>query len=432
MTPATGSRRQGSGTRDRLKLELRRAARPGLLYLLLVIAGVATAADIVSNLTGTKAWVSYKQYRAAFSDVKGVIPGSTPLRIAGVDVGTVTGAKLIAGRPVLTLSVESQYAPLYRNARIRVRPVTPLEDMYVDITSRGTKRAGQLTGNDILPSSDTGSPVEVGEVLDVFQPNTRAYLGDLLNQLAAGLGGRGGSELKASFVAIAPFLVNAERVSAALARRRDDLAGLVHNFGSISQELALRDTQLQGFVDHADAVLGELARTSGPFAATIRELPGTLGSIDSAFSQLRAAEGALDPALRALGPVAGALPAGLTALGDFSRDAKPALVALRPGVTALRPLAETLRPTARSLSGAFSQLQPEAPQIDRITALAAKPQCLTYIGQFLNRLLSLTKFGDGNTNIANARADVSISFENLTGKTDPSWHVSQPCYSQGG
>jgi virulence factor Mce-like protein len=432
MTPATKTRHDRSGTRDRLKLELKRAAGPGLLYALLVIAGLGTAADIISNLTGTKPWVSYKIYRASFTDVKGIIPGSTSLRIAGVEVGTVTGASLLDGHPVLTLSLESQYGPLYKNAQIRIRPVTPLEDMYVDITSRGSNNAGVLTGNEILPSADTSSPVEIGEVLDIFQPNTRAYLGDLLNQLAAGLGGRGGADLKNAFVAIAPFLNNADRLSAALARRRTDLAQLVHNFGSISHELALRDTQLQGFVGHADAVLGELARTNVPFAATIRELPGTLTGIEGAFAKLRAAEGSLDPALRSLGPVAGALPGGLSALASFSRDATPALVALRPGVTALRPLAQTLEPTARSLSGAFGQLQPEAPQIDRITALAAKPQCLTYIGQFLNRLISLTKFGDGNTNIANARADVSIDFSNLTGSPPPSWHVSQPCYSQGG
>ena len=154
-TPATKTQRDRSGTRDRFKLELRRSAGPGLLYLLLVIGGLATAADIISNLTGTKPWDSYKVYRASFTDVKGVIPGSTSLRIAGVEVGTVTGANLVGGHPVLTLSLQSRYAPLYRNAQVRIRPVTPLEDMYVDITSRGTPNAGVLGGNAVLPTSDT-------------------------------------------------------------------------------------------------------------------------------------------------------------------------------------------------------------------------------------------------------------------------------------
>ncbi|HWF53908.1 MAG TPA: MlaD family protein [Solirubrobacteraceae bacterium] len=431
MSPkATRRPKQSSATRDRLKLELKRAAGPGLLYVVLVIAGLATAADIISNLTGTKPWESYKVYRAAFTDVKGVIPGSTSLRIAGVEVGTVTGATLVDGRPVLTLSLESKYAPLYNNAQIRIRPVTPLEDMYVDVSSKGTKSAGVLGQKTILPASNTESPVEVGEVLDIFQPSTRAYLSSLLNQLGAGLSGTGGADLKASFAAIAPFLVNADKMSAALAARRTDLAQLVHNFGGISQELALRDVQLQGFVDHADQVLGQLADHNGPFASTIQELPGTLGSMTSAFSELRTAEGTLDPALRSLGPVAAALPAGLTALASFSRNATPALVALRPGVQSLKPLAEVLKPTAASLSGAFKQLQPEAPQIDNITALAAHSTCLTYVSQFLNRLMSLTKFGDGQYNTANARADVEIDFSNLTNLPDPSWHISPICYTQ--
>jgi virulence factor Mce-like protein len=432
MSPATSKQEAHSATRDRLKLELKRAAAPGLLYVLLVIAGIAVAADIIGNLTGTKPWNSYTVYRASFTDAKGIIPGATSLRIAGVEVGTVTGANLVGGRPVLTLSLESQYAPLYRNAQIRIRPVTPLEDMYVDITSRGTPSAGRLPTSAILPSSDTSSPVQVGEVLDIFQPNTRAYLSGLLNQLAAGLGGSGGANLRASFEAIAPFLVNADKMTAALAARHTDLALLVHNFGSLSQELALRDTQLHGFVDHANTVLGALARSNGPFAATLQQLPGTLSSMTGAFSKLRAAEGTLDPALRSLGPVAGAMPAGLEALGNFSQNAVPALVALRPGVRALKPLAQVLRPTATSLSGAFGQLQPEAPQIDRITALAAHQPCLNYLSQFLNNVLSMTSFGDGKGNIAQARADVSIDFQNLNAKLPANYQEHPVCYSQGG
>jgi hypothetical protein len=67
-----------------------------------------------------------------------------------------------------------------------------------------------------------------------------------------------------------------------------------------------------------------------------------------------------------------------------------------------------------------------------MTALAANPSCLTYIGQFLNRVISLTKFGDGPNNIANARADVSVDFGNLGRATRPvAWRISPICYLQG-
>lgn len=420
-----------SATRDRLKLEIKRAAGPGLLYVLLIVAGLLTAADIIGNLAGTKPWNSYSKYRVAFANVKGVIPGSTTLRIAGVEVGTVTGAVVAGDRPVLTLSLESQYAPLYRDASIRIRPVTPLEDMYVDITSRGHKSAGLLTGNETLPAVQTASPVAISSVLDNFNADTRARLATLLDQLGAGLTD-GGAKLRASFEAIAPFLLVADRMSSALAHRHVALARLVHNFAGLSKELATRDTQLSGFVRYANSTLAALAQNNAPFAATINDLPGTLASMSSAFARLRAAEGAIDPALRSLGPVASALPGGLDALSAFSQDATPALTALRPAARQLRPLAEVLKPTSQALAGAFTQLQPEAPQLDRMTALAAHPACLTYLGQFLNRVISLTKFGFGQNNVAKARADVSVDFSNLTGAHNSTWRISPICYSQSG
>src|SRR5581483_2440718 len=249
-------------------------------------------------------WDSYTTYQAAFTNVKGVQAGSTSVRLAGVEVGSVASARIVNGRPVLTLNLQSQYAPLYRNAEVEVRPVTPPEDMYVDIVSRGTKRAGVLSSGAVLPVSRTVSPVEISSVLDVFDTDTRQRMATLLDELGAGLSGNGGAELRASFEAIAPFLGVAGKLTAAMAEQRGDLAALVHNFGGISKELDLRDQQLQQFVTYANGTLGELAQTSGPLTATIRDLPGTLGAMSSSFAALRNAEGYLDPALRSLGPVA--------------------------------------------------------------------------------------------------------------------------------
>jgi virulence factor Mce-like protein len=418
-----------SATRDRFLLEVKRAAAPFFLYVLLVIGGLLVAAYIIGNLTGTKPWDSYTNYQAAFTDVKGVQPGSTSLRLAGVEVGNVASTRLVDGHPVLTLNLESQYAPLYRNARIEVRPVTPLEDMYVDIVSRGTKSAGVLGSNDVLPVSQTVSPVEISSVLDVFDTNTRQRLGALLDQLGAGLSGTGGANLSASFQAIAPFLVVADKMTAAMAEQRTELASLIRNFGGMSQELDLHDRQLRQFVTYANSTLGELATTSGPFAATIQALPGTLSAMSSAFSELRTAEGSLDPALASLGPVAAALPDGLSALTSFSQAATPALDALRPAANELKPLALVLKPTSQSLAGAFNSLKPEAPELNQITTLPTQGNCLTYIGQFLNRVISLTKFGDGVDNIAQARADVSVDLGNLSIATrPPSWRIAPICY----
>jgi virulence factor Mce-like protein len=420
-----------SAARDRLKLELKRASGPFVLYVLLVIGGLLVAADIIKNLAGDKPWISYSTYKAAFSDVKNVVPGEVELRVAGVKVGSIAASQLVDGHPVLTMHLESKYAPLYRDAQIRIRPVTPLEDMYVDIVSRGHKSAGQL-GNATLPESQTQSPVEISSVLDVLDADTRGEFATMLDELGRGLKDRG-AKLRAGFEQVAPFLVVAKQMSAALAQRRTQLARLIHNFGGIAQALAVRDNQLKGFVENADTTLAALARSRGPLDATIAQLPPTLSGMSTAFSNLRTAEASLDPALRSLGPVASALPTGLDALSRFSLGAAPALDALRPAIHDLRPLALSLQGTSSRLQGAFTQLRPQAPQLDRVTQRAAVPSCLTYLGQFLNRAISMTKFGFGQHNTAEARTHIQVDFHTIGGLTrDPSWTISPICYRQTG
>ncbi len=422
------SRQRRRADRDRFALEMKRASGPFFLYVLLVIGGMLTAADIISHLTGTKPWDAYTQYQVAFSDVKGVA-SATSLREAGIEVGDVAGSRIVGNHAVVTLNLLSKYAPLYKNAELEIRPVTPLDDMYVDIVSRGTKSAGVLRPNEIVPISQTQSPVEIADVLDVFDTDTRDELSTLLNQLGAGLSGDGGEELRASFEELVPFLNVAGKMTSAMAQQRTRLAQLVHTFGGISQELDTRDTQLAQFVSYANDTLASLAHSSGPLGQTIQELPATMSAMSSAFGELRVAENSLDPALQSLHPVAQVLPTALDALSRFSTAAKPALRALLPAADQLEPMAQQLEPTARSLSGALTALKPEAPELNRITTYPAAGNCLNYLGDFLNQVITMTKFGDGADNIANARADVSVDFGNLSTLTRPiSWRIAPICY----
>jgi virulence factor Mce-like protein len=412
---------------DRVKLEIKRASGPFLLFVLLCVAGVLVGANTIRNLAGDKPWVDYVKYRASFENVEGVVPGRHELKIAGVKAGSISDIKLVNGQAVMTMNVEKKYAPIYRDAVIAIRPVTALEDMYVDIQSRGTPKAGELRsgeGGDILPAKQTKSMVEIGRILNELDPEARQHLASLLTQLGKGMDDNG-VRLREAFAEIAPFLRTAERMGRALTERRENLARLVHNFGGITQVLAKRDKQLATFVTSGEGVLSELAQNDKPLAATLSELPPTLSRMRSAFASLRVTEGELDPALQALQPAASAMPAGLNALNRFARDATPALSALRPAVRSLRPLARSLRPTSRSLAGAFTNAQPLAPQIDRITALTVP--CLDTTSLFLSRLMSITKFGDTENNVGNARANARVGFHSADVVKDPSWKLEQPC-----
>lgn len=415
---------------DRLKLEAKRASGPFLLFVLLMVAGLLTTAQIIRNLAGDKPWVSYEPYKVAFTDTKGVVPSRAELRLAGVKAGSIKKSELIDGQAVLTLNVEKKYAPLYKDARVRIRPITPLEDMYVDILSRGTPAAGEL-GDGILSAKQTISPVQIGNVLDEFDKPTRTNLASLLNQLGRGLDD-GGKDLRWAFQEMTPFFENATSVLDALADRRENFQRFVTNFGGIAQELAEKDRQLAGFVKHGEEVLGTLSANDGPFGATLAQLPGTLQTMQRSFANLRQTEEVLDPALRALRPVADKLPAGLSSLDGFARDATPALQALRTPVRELRPLSRALRPTSKSLVGVFEKLDVQAPQLDRGTEMGIP--CLKAAGQLLSRVMSATKLGDvavpsGAYSAANFRADVHVDFSSFGEFTpEPTWKRFVPCH----
>lgn len=415
---------------DRLKLEARRATVPFALYVLVLIAGLAATTEIIRNLAGDKPWVDYQPYKVAFTDTKGVVPTRAELRLAGVKAGSIKKSELVGGQAVLTLNVEKKYAPLYKDARVRIRPITPLEDMYVDILSRGTPAAGEL-GDGILPAERTISPVQIGNVLDEFDKGTRTNLASLLNQLGRGLDD-GGEDLRWAFQEMTPFFRSATKVLDALSERRENFKRFVTNFGGIAEELADKDRRLAAFVQEGEQVLGTLSENDGPFAATLAELPETLRTMQRSFANLRATEEVLDPALRALRPAAAKLPSGLESLDAFAEDAAPALAALRTPVRGLRPLARSLRPTSRSLSGVFDKLDTQAPQLDKGTVMALP--CLEEAGQLLSRAMSATKLGDvavpnGAYSAANFRADVHVDFSSFGEFTpEPTWKRFVPCH----
>ena len=378
---------------SRIGLEIRRASTPAAMYIALVALAVGVAMLLAQNLTFQRPWDSYETVRVAFSNAKGIVPSKDPVRISGVNVGVVSAAALQDGQAVLTLQIQRQFGAIYRNAEVRIRPVTPLDDEYVDITNRGTPSAGVAGPNSVIPQTQTISPVDISTVLDAFDTPVRQRLTILLSELGTGLQDNG-AQLREAFVQMAPFLHVAQAATTQIALRRQEVRELIHNFGSLTLALDKRNAELTTMVRSGDAALGALARESAPFNQTLADLPATVSAMRSSFATVSSLEGNLDPALVALEPVAADLRTGLTGLARFGGAAAPALRALQPAITALEPLSRALVPTSNSLDSAFSRLRPEAPQLNHLTNDVAI--CRTTVGTFFNNTLQVFKYADDN------------------------------------
>jgi phospholipid/cholesterol/gamma-HCH transport system substrate-binding protein len=375
--------------RSRLAIELERS-RGGLIALAVLIVMVVVALVVlISGLQVSLPWDNTYTVRVAVDSAKGVVAGKQQVRISGFPVGKITGSELVGGRPVLTLQLDGQYAPLYRNAEVRLRPKTPLDDLYLDVISRGTPSAGALGSGDTLPALRTIAPVDIGQVLDAFDTPTRARLKQLIDGTGTGLNG---NNLRAALIALAPFLNAAQRLTSELQVRSAETAQLIHNFRLLTDALNARDTQLHQLVSSGAQTVTQLAAEEQPLGQVIAELPPTLQQLLPAFSTLDTTANQLDPALDQLRPAARAMPSGLAALRTFSVQAQPALTALRKALPSLSALVTALAPTAAGLQRDFSLLTPEAPQLDHVTS--AIVPCEFAADKFFSNTLSLTKFAD--------------------------------------
>lgn len=378
---------------DRLALELKRARGPFLI--LLVLVGIASVAAwyVFHKQEAQWPWQATRKYQVAFQDVKGVRPGQQQVRIAGVKVGLISGAKVSGKTAILTLSLNKRYGKLYKNARMRLRPVTPLQDMYVSIDTRGTTSAGEIGKKDVLGMQRTDSPVDISSVLNTFDTDTRSRLAQLTDDFGKGVGGHG-EELRQAFASLAPFLRTANSLTGAMTDRRREIARVVDNLGRLTAAVNTRDQELTKLVRDGHTSVAELAAHDQTLASTLSELPRTMSQMRASFATLRDAETDVDPALASLRPVADKLQSGLKALEGLSDDATPSLKALSPAAKDLRPLATALQPTSTALKDAFTKLQPTAPRLDRVTQDLVP--CRLSTTKFFQWTLSVFKFSDRN------------------------------------
>ena len=407
--------------RARVELELRRGAWPAVVVLAFMAMALGLAAYILSNVAPN---ALSKTYEVSFyvSDVTAVQPGVNEVRFKGVPAGTIKSVDVRGDRPVLKVEMRRKYGRIYRDARAQLRPNTALQDMFLDIVDRGTPRAGVASADEPLLETQTQLPVNVSEVLNMFEHSQRVRLATLLDDLGNGMSDRGRS-LRALFVELVPFVDAAGRVSRALASREPQVRRLVHNTSVLTRELALREGSLRKLVSQGSAALGAVQASSGDLDATLAELPLVLGAIDRSFATTRGVLGDVDGALRALRPVVDELPSSLDGLLGLSRDLTPAVAALRRPVGDLVPLARELRPLSRDLDRAVGALSPQVDTVDKVVRDLA--DCKTGVQGFFQWNASISKFGDSRGPIP--RGNVVFGAQSSSLLNDPQEYAPQAC-----
>jgi virulence factor Mce-like protein len=313
--------------------------------------------------------------RAIFDNVSSAVPGEE-VKVAGAPVGTIESLDVTAdNKAAAVLAIdEDGFTPFHADARCTVRPQSLIGEKYVECDPGDSSspelpeiERGEGEGQHLLPLAQTSSPVDLDLINDIMRLPFRERLTILLDELGAGLAGRG-EDLNELIRRANPALRETDRVLAILARQNRVLANLARDSDTALAPLAREKERVAGFIRNANATGQATAERSADIELGIQRLPGFLRQLRPLMADL---EGFTDQGaplardLRIAGPDLSRL---IEQIGPFSSAATPSLVSLGQATLTGRPALIETRPLIQDLGDFARQAKPVSTNLDKFTA----------------------------------------------------------------
>jgi phospholipid/cholesterol/gamma-HCH transport system substrate-binding protein len=311
------------------------------------------------------------------------------VRAAGVKVGSVSD---ITNRTVgqttiadVQMQLNSDVAPVYRDATVMIRQKTLVGENYVEIT-RGQPQAGQLPDGGTLGLSQDVESVPLDKILNALTPAVRSQLRTDLVSLGTGLHHEG-RHLNEFLGALQPTVYNGGIVFKVLADQRAQVADVVAQTGTVMQALANRTQDLRTLVTAAEQTAQAVASRDAALQQSLIQLPPTLAQARTSVATLAGFAGLASP-------VIANLRVAVTNLGPVMRELRPTAAAARRLFDDLPPFLRVANPLLGSLRRFSSAAKPAVPSIEAL--LSQANPALAYISPYYKEIGSfLMNFGNG-------------------------------------
>ena len=150
--------------------------------MFLVIVAIAIYFGFTKHLPFKHGYRLNAQFASALN-----IKCKSPVRIAGVNVGKVTGVKRQGSTALVSMEIEEHGLPIHSDATVKIRPRIFLEGNWFVELQPGSPSAKTLSSGSTLPSTQSSDPVQLDQVLDALNTDTRQNLQDFLIGYGDGL-----------------------------------------------------------------------------------------------------------------------------------------------------------------------------------------------------------------------------------------------------
>jgi phospholipid/cholesterol/gamma-HCH transport system substrate-binding protein len=238
--------------------------------------------------------------KAVFANANGLQSGSL-VRIAGVNVGTVTGVSTEPGchtaakdpkacnAAEVTMTIQGNGLPIHDDATFAIRPRIFLEgNFFVDI-SPGTPNAPVAGTGHTFPIQQGVEPVQFDQVLTGLQSNTRQNLQILLQQYGKAVKVGGPAYNRSIQYWLPAYEYSAIVAHDFLGTQTHDLSRYIAAQGEVAGAINTHPEELKSLVTDFNTTANAFAREQASLRQTIVQLPRTLSTAIPAFNALNAA-----------------------------------------------------------------------------------------------------------------------------------------------
>lgn len=374
--------------------------------VLLIILGTTTCAYVLVHQRYDWPWQERFEFQAEFAEVPGISPSNgQEVRIAGVTVGSIKGADVTDdGTARLTLSLEPGH-DVYQDTQLVLRPKTPLNDMYVEM-SEGTPQSGELEEGSTVPLEQTSNPVQVDRVIQNLDEDAQAGIAAILEESDVALA-NAPDHLAPGLAATDDTVAKFRPVMEALGKRRAELSRLVTSLSQVAEATGGDEKRLTRITTSLANTLGVISQRDDELSRTLAEMPGFVDELRGATGSITRLSEQLDPTLSSVQDAAGTLPAALDDLGALSARLEDTARTATPLAREARPVVADLRPVMPRYAAALGDFGAVTESLDFTSGVVV--DYLDDLSAFVYNTTSIFSLGDANGGILRGQAQVNAS-----------------------
>ena len=288
------------------------------------------------------------------------------VRMAGVNVGKVKATELGPGGHTTRaeMEIDPRFAPIRVDTRAILRQKSLLGETYVELAP-GQRSSRSLPDGGTLARANVDDTVQLDEVFRAFDPRTRRYFEEWLQQSGIAATGSYGSDLNDALGNAAPFFERGSDLLRPLADQQLALRRIVRDTGRVFHAVSRENGQLRGLVTNGEATFSALASRDQALAETFQILPTFLRETRTTAERLERFARNTDPLMVDLRQPATDLGPTITNFGLLSPDLErlfhdihPLVDASATGVPAAQRFLEGAEPVLGATHNFLSELNP--------------------------------------------------------------------------